>query len=57
MFYSSVDLVGFGVRLLAGNLATLLLLYEAFKLKTKSFYDLVNALDWSEAFKFKVKSF
>ena len=44
MFYASVDMEGLVVRLLAGNLATLLLLYEDFKLKTKSFYDLVNAL-------------
>ena len=57
MFYASVDLEGLVVRLLAGNLATLLLLYEAFKLKTKSFYDLVNVLRWDETFKFKVKSF
>ena len=44
MFYASVDLQGFIVRLLASNLATLLHLYEAFKLETMSFYDLVNVL-------------
>ena len=44
MFYASIDFWGFIVSILAWNLATLLRLYEAFNLETKSFYDLVNVL-------------
>ena len=44
MIHASVDLEGFVVRLLDGNLATLLRLYEAFKLETMSFCELVNVL-------------
>jgi len=32
-------------------------LNEAFKMKTKSFYDLANVLSLKETFKLKVKSF
>ena len=44
MFYASAHFEGFIVRILAWNLATLVRLYEAFKLETKSFYDLANVL-------------
>ena len=44
MFYASVYLEGFIVRILAWNLATLVRLYEALKLETESFYDLANVL-------------